>query len=63
MDDNSIKSKICMAIVEKQKAEAKEKAKVSEQNSHEDKVDIEDIFAEMCSETIVEDEDEDLNIF
>ena len=60
---NSIKSKICMAIVEKQKADEKEKAKISEQNSKEEKVDIEDIFAEMCSETIIDDEKEDLNIF
>lgn len=61
---NSIKSKICMAIVEKQKADKKEKAKISEQNSHEEKVNIEDIFAEMCSETNAEDDDdEDLNIF
>ena len=60
---NSIKSKICMAIVEKQKADEKEKAKISEQNSHEEKVDIEDIFAEMCSESVVDDEKEDLNIF
>lgn len=60
---NSIKSKICMAIVEKQKADEKEKVKISEQNSHEEKVDIEDIFAEMCSETVVEDDEEDLNIF
>ena len=60
---NSIKSKICMAIVEKQKADEKEKAKISEQNSKEEKVDIEDIFAEMCSESVVDDEKEDLNIF
>lgn len=61
---NSIKSKICMAIVEKQKADEKEKSKISEQNSHEEKVNIEDIFAEMCSETNAEDDDdEDLNIF
>lgn len=60
---NSIKSKICMAIVEKQKADEKEKAKISEKNSHEEKVDIEDIFAEMCSESVVDDEKEDLNIF
>ena len=60
---NSIKSKICMAIVEKQKADEKEQARIAEQNSHEKKVDIEDIFAEMCSESVVDDEKEDLNIF
>ena len=60
---NSIKSKICMSIVEKQKADAKEQARIAEQNSHEEKVDIEDIFAEMCSEAIIDDEKEDLNIF
>ena len=60
---NSIKSKICMAIVEKQKADEKEQARIAEQNSHEEKVDIEDIFAEMCSESVVDDEKEDLNIF
>ena len=60
---NSIKSKICMAIVEKQKADEKEQARIAEQNSHEEKVDIEDIFAEMCSEAIIDDEKEDLNIF
>lgn len=58
---NSIKSKICMAIVEKQKAE--EKAKISEQNSHEDQVTIDDIFGEMYMETPVNEEQEDLNIF
>lgn len=60
---NSIKSKICMAIVAKQKADEKEQARIAEQNSHEEKVDIEDIFAEMCSESVVDDEKEDLNIF
>ena len=60
---NSIKSKICMAIVAKQKADEKKQARIAEQNSHEEKVDIEDIFAEMCSESVVDDEKEDLNIF
>lgn len=58
---NSIKSKICMAIVEKQKAD--EKARKSEQNSHEKKVTVEDIFGEMYMETPVNEEQEDLNIF
>lgn len=61
---NSIKSKICMAIVERQKAEEKEQIKISEQNSREEKIDIEDIFAEMCSDADLEDDnDDDLNIF
>ena len=58
---NSIKSKICMAIVEKQKAD--EKARKSEQNSHEKQVTVEDIFGEMYMETLVNEEQEDLNIF
>ena len=58
---NSIKSKICMAIVEKQKAD--EKARKSEQNSHEKQVTVEDIFSEMYMETPVNEEQEDLNIF
>lgn len=60
---NSIKSKICMAIVEKQKAEAKEQAKVAEQNAREEHVELEDIFSEMCMENPVNEEQEDLNIF
>ena len=52
-----------MAIVDAQKAKAAEESKISEQNSYEEKVDIEDIFAEMCSEKVVENDDEDLNIF
>ena len=60
---NAIKSKICMAIVDAQKAKAAEESKISEQNSYEEKVDIEDIFAEMCSEKVVENDDDDLNIF
>lgn len=58
---NSIKSKICMAIVEKQKAD--EKVRKSEQNSHEKQVTVEDIFGEMYMETPVNEEQEDLNIF
>ena len=58
---NSIKSKICMAIVEKQKAD--EKVRKSEQNSHEKQVTVEDIFSEMYMETPVNEEQEDLNIF
>lgn len=59
---NSIKSKICMAIVEKQK-KAEADAKIAEQNSKKDKkYEIEDIFSEICTETIVE-EDDDVNIF
>lgn len=59
---NSIKSKICMAIVEKQK-KAEADAKIAEQNSKkEKKYEIEDIFSEICTETIVE-EDDDVNIF
>ena len=60
---NAIKSKICMAIVDAQKAKAAEESKISEQNSYEEKIDIEDIFAEMCSEKVVENDDDDLNIF
>lgn len=58
---NSIKSKICMAIVEKQK-KAELDAKVTEQNSKKDKVDVEDIFSEMCEEAVSEN-DNDINIF
>lgn len=56
---NSIKSKICMSIVEKQK-----KKKVAEQNSEKENKNNEviDIFSEMCSETQGADE-EDVNIF
>ena len=56
---NSIKSKICMSIVEKQK-----KKKIAEQNSEKENKNNEviDIFSEMCSE--VQDKDKvDVNIF
>lgn len=56
---NSIKSKICMNIVAKQK-QAESEARISEQNSEETK--IEDIFSEVCSEKYVDD-DEEVNIF
>ena len=56
---NSIKSKICMEIVAKQK-QAESEARISEQNSEE--VKIEDIFSEVCSEKYVDD-DEEVNIF
>lgn len=59
---NSIKSKICMAIVEKQKADEKEQKKISEQNSYGNN-NVEDIFSEMYMETPVKQEPEDLNIF
>lgn len=58
---NSIKSKICMAIVEKQK-KAEMDAKIAEQNSVKETVEVEDIFSEMCSEVISKDA-EDVNIF
>lgn len=60
---NSIKSKICMNIVEKQK-KADADAKVAEQNSAKENKENEviDIFSEMCSETQNADE-EDVNIF
>lgn len=60
---NSIKSKICMNIVAVQKkAEAEER--IAEQNAkNEEKVDVEDIFSEMCMETPKDEEDEDINIF
>lgn len=57
---NSIKSKICMDIVAKQKA-ADSATKVSEQNTANKKVDIEDIFSEVCTEE--ETDDSDVNIF
>ena len=60
---NSIKSKICMAIVEKQKADEKEQARISEQSAKEEHVELEDIFSEMCMENPVNEEQEDLNIF
>lgn len=59
---NSIKSKICMAIVEKQK-KAESDSKISEQNSKEQKITVEDIFSEMCEETLPDVQDEDINIF
>lgn len=60
---NSIKSKICMSIVEKQKKTDAE-AKIAEQNSAKENKDNEviDIFSEMCSET-QDDNEEDVNIF
>ena len=59
---NSIKSKICMDIVAKQK-KAEADAVVAEQNSVKEQKETEvvDIFSEMCSET--QTEDEDVNIF
>lgn len=56
---NSIKSKICMNIVESQK-KAEADAKIAEQNSVKDDT-VEDIFSEVCSEHIAD--DEDTNIF
>ena len=59
---NSIKSKICMDIVAKQK-KAEADAVVAEQNSVKEQKETEvvDIFSEMCTET--QTEDEDVNIF
>ena len=59
---NSIKSKICMDIVAKQK-KAEADAVVAEQNSVKEQKETEvvDIFSEMCMET--QTEDEDVNIF
>ena len=56
-DIDSIKSKICVGIVEKQKADAKN----SEINSRQEEK-VEDIFSEMCEEKS-EENDEDVNIF
>lgn len=58
---NSIKSKICMNIVENQKKAAKE-AVISEQNSQNKNISIEDIFSEVCAEQEPE-LDEDISIF
>ena len=59
---NAIKSKICVAIVETQKKESAQNTPIGEQNcAKTNRVDIEDIFSEMCSETVVD--DEDTNIF
>lgn len=60
---NSIKSKICMSIVEKQK-KADAEARVTEQNSTKANKgnEIIDIFSEMCSE-VQNNEEEDVNIF
>lgn len=61
---NSIKSKICMAIVEKQKAAAKEQERIAEQNSHEEKIEIENIFSEISEiNSEDDDKDEEINIF
>lgn len=59
---NSIESKICMSIVEKQK-KAEADAKIAEQNSKKETVETEDIFSEMCTEATTSDKEEDLNIF
>ena len=56
-DIDAIKSKICVGIVEKQKADAKN----SEINSRQEEK-VEDIFSEMCEEKS-EENDEDVNIF
>ena len=56
---NSIKSKICMNIVETQK-KAEADAKIAEQNSVKEDV-VEDIFSEVCSES--HEDEEDTNIF
>lgn len=40
-----------------------EGARIAEQNSKKDEVKVEDIFSEMCSEVIKDDEIEDINIF
>ena len=58
-DIDAIKAKICVGIVEKQKAEA---AVAVEINSAKETVEVEDIFSEVCTETVAE-EDEDINIF
>ena len=60
---NSIKSKICMAIVEKQKAEAKEQARISEQNSRQGQVNLDDIFSDMYMESPVGDTQDEMDIF
>lgn len=59
---NSIRSKICMDIVAKQK-KAEQESKTAEQNSAREQKNNEviDIFSEMCSDT--QDNDEDVNIF
>lgn len=57
---NSIKSKICIDIVAKQKA-AEATGKVTEQNTANNKVDVEDIFSEVCAEE--DTDDSDVNIF
>lgn len=58
---NSIRSKICMDIVAKQK-KAEQESKTAEQNSAREQKNNEviDIFSEMCSDT---QDDEDVNIF
>lgn len=55
-DIEAIKSKICIAIVEKRNAE-----QVAEQNSAKETVDVEDIFGEVMSSS--SEEEEDVNIF
>lgn len=61
---NSIKSKICMDIVAKQK-KADIEAKIAEQNSAKENKETEviDIFSEICTDTHDTDEEEDINIF
>lgn len=59
---NSIKSKICMNIVAKQKAAEKQASATAhtvETNSEK----VEDIFSEVCESIEVTDEDEDVSIF
>lgn len=62
---NSIKSKICMDIVAKQK-KADIEAKIAEQNSAKENKETEviDIFSEICTDTHdTDEEEEDINIF
>lgn len=56
---DTIVSKIYAEIGKTTKANSE---KVSEQNNKKDDVDVEDIFSEMCAETLT-DEDDDTNIF
>lgn len=59
---NSIKSKICMAIVEAQKAEAKKNKNVELNSTNNGQIKVEDIFSEVCTESFIDDDDNQLDI-
>lgn len=59
---NSIKSKICMAIVDAQKAEAKKNKNVELNSTNNGQIKVEDIFSEICTESFIDDDDNQFDI-